>query len=1001
MELPAWQERIAEAESAEVSAQARVSFYESKRFFAVDQSGSTIGAIMNAQAQVVKGLHTSTKDTVTKWDHVCENPQNLAMIPSGYFFGTGGTNPASILRNDDAVREILGSEFWILLTDGDISPSYVTELTQLAEQIAVLQVPVILVITGPRRAIPADANISVGIPFFASAREALILFRDSNTASNCLYIIDAKGVFAPLKPRTSDMSSWEALPTFATEADLVKACGEISIMFDSHDQRQPCQSAISLGPEWDELTHVLVDVPKLLAQQQVRFMDLHNLLNEEAFAQLALVCKTRGQTSALRDFLLRHKQQEVVVRLEDRHGASEIMNMMQSPTSEERKDLMERLRKAHAANRETYASIRNSPGKEAQRATELNRIINRSLATLSDFEKSSYTAEILSRKSNRAMRAQVVSAADAEVHLSALDLSDEVKAFRGFCTICCGDQEIMSIVLKKFDTVEENTSDFALNSPLAAAQAKQNKDMISSQCVCFQCALLMPKSIYQEEIVATLPTIDCDGVNRRYVYHQLTLAVTAGLATGASGIMQLFLTILDRTLETKEWCSSDNLKDPEVVSRRKVLTWVLNNLLQRCKCRENFTETGDWVDYPKALQWAVKDYESAGLDSWIIQYPVAGFSQLLRWYELLKLPIEMKTIESMKAVKLMHLTITNIMNGILHQKDNERSWTRPFMELIYAQSNAPAVPRDLGPASTISAQVFWSKLKLALGSLADVERFLTYLGTDTRDAVAERVQLLAFWALFAQKGHTTPKTFFANIKAREPLAPALLDPTATVPHEAVQDILTSVFCTRPMNSMSNVLLHLSEKMPPFVTPFGPSVLYCSVPGCGEKFYSEDDLKSPDTMPMKLRENRASHFKQNYAALDTLMSDTGLPEATVAPKAPTSYHNCLHVSTARVWSRLEHKRKCKIRNAMEEGYKDAAVVADFVADVKVEICAKNRRGNIYSATLDQEVVAVLPSFLFAVRKASERLELDNRRELGFVFDWELNRIKEKMEWELSM
>ena len=51
------------------------------------------------------------------------------------------------------------------------------------------------------------------------------------------------------------------------------------------------------------------------------------------------------------------------------------------------------------------------------------------------------------------------------------------------------------------------------------------------------------------------------------------------------------------------------------------------------KCRENFTETGDFVDYPRALIWAVKYYEEAHLDSWIIQYPVLGFNKLIRWYD--------------------------------------------------------------------------------------------------------------------------------------------------------------------------------------------------------------------------------------------------------------------------------------------------------------------------------------------------------------------------------
>ena len=147
--------------------------------------------------------------------------------------------------------------------------------------------------------------------------------------------------------------------------------------------------------------------------------------------------------------------------------------------------------------------------------------------------------------------------------------------------------------------------------------------MVSSQCICFQCALLCPRSIYNEEIVATLPTVAYQGPNKTYINHQLTVAITAGLVTGIPGIVQMFMTILDRTLETKTWCSRLST-DLEVSVRRQILLWTLGNLLRRLKCRENFSDsTSSMVDYPTALLWAVNDYKEAHLDSWIIQYPVS------------------------------------------------------------------------------------------------------------------------------------------------------------------------------------------------------------------------------------------------------------------------------------------------------------------------------------------------------------------------------------------
>lgn len=116
--------------------------------------------------------------------------------------------------------------------------------------------------------------------------------------------------------------------------------------------------------------------------------------------------------------------------------------------------------------------------------------------------------------------------------------------------------------------------------------------MISSQCVCFQCACLLTRSIHRENICAVLPTVKYHGSNQNYINHQLTLAITAGLATGVSGIVQIFVTILDRALETKEWCSGHSSEDHEVLTRRKMFEWMLQNLLQSLSCRETFSELG-------------------------------------------------------------------------------------------------------------------------------------------------------------------------------------------------------------------------------------------------------------------------------------------------------------------------------------------------------------------------------------------------------------------------
>ncbi len=672
---------------------------------------------MRAQEKTVKELHTNPDDHVVLWESSCQDPRRLDTVGPRYFLGCGGTCPSSIMEHPHAVEHIQNSDLWVLLTDGEISSCEVNALGDLADESNILKTPVILVITSERYGGPAHANISVGVTFFAAASEALILFKVASSGE--IFVIDAKGAFARLRHQDSDYTSgWSSLSRFANEAEFNSRCKELEISVTSSATR-PQTRAVSLGTEWDSATgNALVNISLLLQQTQIGHSDLRNILAEEAVTQLALLCKTRGRLGALRDLLIRHKKQDVVVRMEDCYGADRIMERLQSKTirEDEKDKLREQLRQAHAANREKYLKLRNESSEEQREAMELNRSINQALQVIAGFEKSSYTADILNRKSNRAMRASTVSAQDGAVGITALDLSDHVEAFRGACSICCEDNQILSIVLKRLDTVAENTTDFALNFPLAAAQAKQNKDMISAQCICFQCAQALKVSIFQEHIVVTLPIVEYKGANKKYIDHQLALAVTAGLATGASGIAQLFATILDRTLETKNWCSCDQTEDPEVQTRRKAFEWMLLNVLERSFCRENFGENGKWVPYPQALLWAFKEYETAGLDSWIIQYPLAGFSQILRWAELLRLPIDAKRIQAVRAAKLIHQIVTVMMSELLREKDGDKTWTNRFLLLVYREFNAPGIPRDLGAESLVSSEVCWMPLEGALGS---------------------------------------------------------------------------------------------------------------------------------------------------------------------------------------------------------------------------------------------------------------------------------------------
>ena len=599
------------------------------------------GEIIKLEGEFVQRLSNNPEDECVKWDHNCTPPVLVSETDTRpYWRSNGGsTEPQVVLKQPTALAAIRASDAWVLVTDGAISSGQVNSLTELATAESVMQVPVVLLIVGRQYTLsPETTNISVAIPFFAGANDALLLFEDMEDGR--IYVVSAKGAFEALSTSATDdvRTTWASLRSFATEEAFIKECLSQDISVIRNQDRQTSRG-VSLGPQYVAATGCLVNVDLLLQQSLITANDLKHILQDEALDRLAVICKTRGKLDVLRSLLLKQKKQEVAVRLEDRHGARYIMEQMQKEelSVEETTKLQVQLREAHAANRSAYQHLVKSSSNEAREARELNKAINKAIAHLTNVDKASYTADILSRKSNRAMRAKQLNATDAEVHLLALDLSDDVEAFRSECSICCG-KGIMSIALKKLDqsAADENTTTFALDFPLAAGCAARNIDMVSSQCICFQCALICGQSIYHEQVAAILPTVVFDGPNERYLNHQICTAITSGLSIGIPGLAQVFMAILDRVLETKGWCQARHepiLNDDEQTTRREMLSWMLNNFVTHTRSRETFNETGSWVEYPQALLWALDDFKEAGLDSWLIQYPVSGFTLLIRLLE--------------------------------------------------------------------------------------------------------------------------------------------------------------------------------------------------------------------------------------------------------------------------------------------------------------------------------------------------------------------------------
>ncbi|KAJ7485076.1 hypothetical protein B0H11DRAFT_1861881 [Mycena galericulata] len=962
----------------------------SKISFAVDASGSTAGLVMQREKEFVLGMVNDYNfpSSVIMWGSYVEQPISAGQTTWNH--RNWGTNPAVIFDDAAVTREVKSCDMWYLLTDGEVGSP--VNFARKTVEVGMANTPVVFVIVNRYGVKPSTIDISVGISVFASASDAAVVFK--NTATGELYILAAKGAFEVLTSGFEiNLESWESLPLFPDEASFKIALKDINIVGVAH---RSTGAAVDLGRSWQAKHGCLVDIELLLAQmhpQSIPQDELLDLLEEETFDALALLCKTRGLLPTLRDWLLARKERASTIEIRDVSGAAEILQQLRS-TGENVQGgaevLRERLRAAHQSNLRDYRSrLADS------RPSPLLPHINRCLAAVTALEKAGYAADILDRRSNRAMRAAVVTSSDVDQQLAALNLDDDVEAHRSTCSICCSDDVIMSLALKVSANASDNTTDFALNFPLAAGATLHNRGVISAQYVCFQCALAMHQmdpargSMYNEPIAAVLPLAKYDGVNRKYITNCLATVLTNGLATGASGLTQVLMSIILSTMNTKEWAKASQ-GDREIQARREGMQWMLNNLIANSSCRETFDETGDWVPFEKALRWTLKTFEDEGIYSWTVRYPVPGFLVLL---ELLGV-IGAQIPDTLRVSKLIHEIVTVYMTRIVKPSANKVEVQRRLLKIVFAEFNAEGVPRDLkdDEIAINSPDVAFERLAAWLDFPGTTTLMEHIRRADGATKYASALQYVAF-RLFFEDSHQSPKGYFQRATESD----VHLHTATTKPADLTRAVVGPLFTTM-WGGVPEELDHVNvtaDTVPRFVSPYSPSVLRCSLPGCPVRF----DAAGPD--PELVRKARAAHLVKVYAIKGAVpKTANGLPENTARLEAPTTAHVTLHSSISKTWRGLEKEARREILKEVVPGAPvDVAKthIVAFIDAVIDHICLVSARGDIYDKNLRNDVVWVLPSFFTALHTAATMKQLADDAELELVE----NSLAARVKWELEL
>ncbi|ESZ94524.1 hypothetical protein SBOR_5104 [Sclerotinia borealis F-4128] len=346
-----------------------------------------------------------------------------------------------------------------------------------------------------------------------------------------------------------------------------------------------------------------------------------------------------------------------------------------------------------------------------------------------------------------------------------------------------------------------------------------------------------------------------------------------------------------------------------------------------------------------------------------------------------------------------------------------RDWTKSLLEMLYVEFNDDLIPRDLGGDASILKS--GSRFHKALIELMPAEDFLKMWTEEEVTHMIPRIQILAFWLVYHQFAHTSAKTYVAQLRSKEPLAVVLLDTKVVVPESVVSEILLSIFIDSESEFKNKEIYTSHENVViPFASPFGASVLHCGAPDCGVSFLPEEvslkriadgEVEWSARLSDQVRRKRRDHLVDVFGILGEInkgkekeRNETGLPGVTKIPERPSEIHTCMRIGMAKTWAKLTREERKYLAGVLaiswsgdgDEG--NEGVIGEFVMKARKQICGIGR-GNVFSATMERDIRAMLPSLLEVLRldiimEGKEGVDGDVS---AFEYDFGGNRVEGKI------
>lgn len=964
-------------------------FSECSALIALDSSGSTGGFIWQKELELLKSFSGVSRIVHgVSWSGSCSNVSLIdhkkSMKKQVEYLGRG-THPSVLLESTNVLSRIRQSDYWCISTDGCISNLGVENFASQISRFGIGHKPFILFVYEQELCWTSNINpLSVGIACWASSSNGLLV---SVSSKGLCTIVDRKGHF--------DMDI--SCESNCEPHQLLQKMADIQI---PEEDKSPGYLIPGLWNTRFPSTKVDVEVLISTADIEITEDELDALLDEESFHAIALLCKTKGIISSLFSWLKKlacKYQGRPIPPFKDQHGAFEFyVRLLQTSDEQARIDLSRSLKEAHRRNQQSYQIQIQSTSIEQARQEMANKI-QACLSKCTLMEQSNYSEDILYRKSNRARRAEKIDSSAASPVIPFVDIyNPDLKASRGKCDVCYDDDAIMCFALKTVERVEDNTSDFALNYPLALGPASQNKDLLSAQRVCYQCARALSNTIYREKVAAIVPIIDYKGTNKLVINEALTKALTGGLKTGVSGIAQSFLSLLlHHLLQDTEWINREHAE------------WFVENLLHQIPCRRDFTEMGDWVNLERALEWAVHfDYQKSTYKSWLCRYPMQGYNIILQCCSRLNLSVPIQAT----YWQWIRRCITLFTNHV--HKDNNTSapysnkMYHPWMSVLYKNFQEPGVPCNHSGIDDDTNAV--NDLDVFISHLRCIDPGLNTpmegkLSPDLQITHKHRriLQTVIYYLIQYYNNPMSVEAVITQLLSNQDIGTQLtylleLDETASGEDEKAEKIVTSLL-EKPFLPSK-----LIEAIVPFTSPYGASVLYGQD---REKHDFTIDLTEKEreilnrlhetyfepenedsiwdlyiSLTNKVYSSRDTYLKKIYwigrpGPESNVKHDwRGLPMSPMrqdqfAIPVVKCFHYNLHASVIKVWMTLEPEDRRKLNRLLGQD-------EEFIQKVVHHIVSNDKRGNIYERRIKDEIKDVIPSFM---KEIARYIEKQNRKQ----------------------